>query len=94
MVAKGYRQCYGIDYDEIFFSMAMLKSIRIILVIVIYLDYDIWQMDVRTTFLNSELDEELYMIQPDGFTSTDESKMCNSKRSNYGLKQASRSWNK
>ena len=51
-------------------------------------------MDVHTTFLNGELDEELYMIQPEGFISIDESKACKLKRSIYGLKQASRSWNK
>ena len=76
MVVKGYHQCYGIDYDEIFSSMAMLKSIRIILAIAAYLDYEVWQIDVKTTFLNEELNEEVYMIQPKGFTSMDESKVC------------------
>ena len=52
----------------------MLKSIRIMLAIATHLDYEIWQMDVKTTFLNGELEEEVYMIQPEGFTSTDESK--------------------
>ena len=74
LVAKGYRQCYDIDYDEIFFSVAMLKSIRIMLTIAVHLDYEIWQMDVKITFLNGELIEEVYMIQPEGFTSTDESR--------------------
>ena len=50
-------------------------------------------MDVKIAFLNRELDEEVYMIQPEGFTSTDESKVCKLQRSIYGLKQASRSWN-
>ena len=50
-------------------------------------------MDVKTVFLNGELQEEMYMIQPENFTSIDESKMCKLQRSIYGLKQASRSWN-
>ena len=62
-VAKGYHQHYDIDYDETFFPMAMLKSIRIMLAIAVYLDYEIWQMDIKTAFLNRELEEEMYMIQ-------------------------------
>ena len=93
LVVKGYRQHYGIDYDEIFSLVAMLKSIWIMLAIAVYLDYEVWQMDVKTAFLNGELNEEVYMIQPEGFTSTDESKVWKLQRSIYGLKQASRSWN-
>ena len=50
-------------------------------------------MDVKITFLNGELNEEVYMIQSEGFISTDDSKICKLQRSIYGLKQASRSWN-
>ena len=91
LVAKGYHQYYGIDYDETFSPVAMLKSIQIILAITAYLDYEIWQMDVKITFLNGELDEEMYMIQSKGFTSSYESKVCKLQRSIYGLKQVSRS---
>ena len=62
LIAKGYRQWYGIDYDETFFPMEMLKSIQIVLALAAHFDYEIWQMDVRTAFLNGELDEEVYMI--------------------------------
>ena len=86
LVAKGYRQYYGIDYDETFFLVAMLKFIQIMLVIASHLDYEIWQMDVKIAFLNGELTEEVYMIQSEGFTSTDESKLCRLQRSIYGLK--------
>jgi len=61
-VAKGYTQKEGIDYDETFSLVAMLKSIRIILSIAAYYDYEIWQMDVKTAFLNGNLEEEIYMM--------------------------------
>ena len=67
LVAKGYTQKEGIDYDETFSPVAMLKSIRILLSIATYYDYEIWQMDVKTAFLNGNLEEEIYMIQPEGF---------------------------
>ena len=54
----------------------MLKSIRIMLAIAAYLDYEVWQMDVKTTFLNGKLNEEVYMIQPKRFISIDEFKVC------------------
>jgi len=62
LVAKGFRQVQGIDYDETFSLVAMLKSIRIILAITTYFDYEIWQMDVKTAFLNGKLEEDVYMI--------------------------------
>jgi hypothetical protein len=94
LVAKGFRQVQGVDYDETFSPVAMLKSVRILLAIAAYFDYEIWQMDVKTAFLNGNLTEDVYMIQPEGFTDPkDASKVCKLQRSIYGLKQASRSWN-
>ena len=55
----------GVDYNEIFSTVAMLKSVRIMLAIATF--YEIWQMDVKTAFLNGFLEEELYMMQPEGF---------------------------
>ncbi|WP_277817974.1 reverse transcriptase domain-containing protein, partial [Vibrio vulnificus] len=66
-MAKGFRQTHGIDYDETFSPVAMLKSIRILLAIAAFHDYEIWQMDVKTAFLNGFLEEEVYMTQPKGF---------------------------
>ena len=72
----------------------MLKSIHILLSIAVALDYEIWQMDVKTAFLNGFLEEDIYMIQPDGFKAKgQEDKVCKLLKSIYGLKQASRSWN-
>ena len=67
LVAKGYTQKEGIDYEETFSPVAMLKSIRILLSITAHYDYEIWQMDVKTAFLNGNLEEEIYMIQLEGF---------------------------
>ena len=71
LVAKGYRQRQGVDYDETFSSVAMLKSIRMMLAIAAYYDYEIWQIDVKIAFLNGFLEEEIYMEQPPGFVSAD-----------------------
>ena len=92
LVAKGYSQRQGINYDETFSPVAMIKSIRILLNIAAYYDYEIWQMDVKTTFLNDNLQEDVYMIQHEGFISSQHpNKVCKLQRSIYGLKQASRS---
>jgi hypothetical protein len=94
LVAKGFRQVQGVDYDETFSPVAMLKSVRIILAIAAYFDYEIWQMDVKTAFLNGNLSEDVYMTQPEGFVDPkNASKICKLQKSIYGLKQASRSWN-
>ena len=91
---KGFRQVQGVDYNETFSPIAMLKSIRILLEIAAFYDYEIWQMDVKTAFLNGYLKEELYMMQPEGFIDPKgANKVCKLQRSIYGLVQASRSSN-
>ena len=73
----------------------MLKSIWIILSIAAFHDYEIWQMDVKTAFLNGVLEETVFMTQLEGFVDQkNQGKVCKLKKSIYGLKQASRSWNK
>ena len=67
LVAKGFTQTQGIDYEETFSPVAMTKSIRILIAIASYHDYEIWQMDVKTAFLNGHLSEDVYMVQPEGF---------------------------
>ena len=62
LVAKGYTQTYGIDYEETFSPVADVKVIRILLAITAYYDYEIWQMDVKTTFLNGHLNEDVYIV--------------------------------
>ncbi|KAL4021421.1 hypothetical protein IC575_020218 [Cucumis melo] len=94
LVAKGYTQNEGIDYEETFSPVTMIKSIRILLSIATFYDYEIWHMDVKTAFLNGNLEESIYMVQSEGFIQKgQEQKVCKLQKSIYGLKQASRSWN-
>nr|GFB02427.1 retrotransposon protein, putative, Ty1-copia subclass [Tanacetum cinerariifolium] len=91
LVAKGFTQTYGIDYEETFSPVADIRAIRILISIVAYYDYEIWQMDVKTAFLNGHLSEEVYMEQPEGFVNPKyPNHVCKLKCSIYGLKQASR----
>ncbi|GJV18232.1 retrotransposon protein, putative, ty1-copia subclass, partial [Tanacetum coccineum] len=95
LVVEGYTQLYGVDYEEMFSLVADIRAIRILISIAAYYDYEIWQMDVKIAFLNGYLDEEIYMVQPEGFVDPNHlRKVCKLQRSIYGLKQASRSWNK
>ncbi|GJQ96838.1 retrotransposon protein, putative, ty1-copia subclass [Tanacetum coccineum] len=95
LIAKGFTQTYSVDYRETFSPVADIRSIRILLAIVVFFDYEIWQMDVNTAFLNGHLSEDIYMVQPEGFVDPNHpNKVCKHQRSIYGLKQASRSWNK
>ncbi|GJS15113.1 retrotransposon protein, putative, ty1-copia subclass [Tanacetum coccineum] len=90
LVAKGYTQTHRIDYVETFSLVAKIKSIRIMLAIVVFHDYEIWQMDVKTAFLNGKLTEDVFMAQPEGFENTKYPKrVCKLQKDIYGFKQAS-----
>ncbi|GJZ51765.1 retrotransposon protein, putative, ty1-copia subclass [Tanacetum coccineum] len=81
--------------EENFSPVADIRAIRILIAIAAFYDYKIWQMDVKTAFLNRHLSEEVYMEQPEGFVNPKyPNRVCKLKRSIYGLKQASRQWNK
>ncbi|GKF97505.1 retrotransposon protein, putative, ty1-copia subclass [Tanacetum coccineum] len=67
LVAKGFTQTYGVDYEETFSPVADIRAIRILIAIAAFYDYEIWQMDVKTAFLNGYLNEDIYMVQPEGF---------------------------
>nr|GFC33412.1 retrotransposon protein, putative, Ty1-copia subclass [Tanacetum cinerariifolium] len=93
--AKGFTQTYRVDYKETFSPIAYIRAIKILIAIAAYYDCEIWKMDVKTTFLNGHLSEEVYIEQPEGFVNPKYlNHVCKLKRSIYGLKQAFRQWNK
>ncbi|GJW24267.1 retrotransposon protein, putative, ty1-copia subclass [Tanacetum coccineum] len=94
-IENGYTQTPGINYEETFSPVADIRAIRILIAITAFYDYKIWQMDVKTVFLNGYLSKKVYMEQPEGFVNPKYLKsVCKLKHSIYGLKQASRQWNK
>nr|GEV15359.1 retrovirus-related Pol polyprotein from transposon TNT 1-94 [Tanacetum cinerariifolium] len=94
LVARGYRQEEGIDFEESFDLVARLESIRIFLTYAAHKNMVVYKMDAKTTFLNGNLREKVYVIQPDGFVDQDNpSHVYKLKKALYGLKQALRARN-
>jgi len=91
LVANGFTQKEGIDYHETFSPISKKDSFKIIMALVAHFDLELHQMDVKTAFLNGDLEEEVYMKQPEGFDDNTR-KACKLNKSIYGLKQASRQW--
>ncbi|GJT11082.1 retrovirus-related pol polyprotein from transposon TNT 1-94 [Tanacetum coccineum] len=93
LVAKGYRQEEGLDFEESFAPVARLEAIRIFLANAASKNMTVYQMDVKTAFLNGELKEEVYVSQPEGFVDPDHPHhVYRLKKALYGLKQAPRVW--
>ena len=93
LVAKGYTQKEGEDFFDTYSPVARLTTIRVLLSLAASHGLLVHQMDVKTAFLNGELDEEIYMEQPDGFVlDGQEGKVCKLLKSLYGLKQAPKQW--
>ena len=93
LVAQGYTQVEWINFDETFAPIARLKSIRILLAIESHLNFKLYQMDVKSAFLNEMLQEEVYVEQPKGFVDPHRpDNVYKLKRAIYGLKQAPKAW--
>ncbi|CAM8987407.1 unnamed protein product [Rhodiola kirilowii] len=89
LVIKGYRQKEGLNYFDTFSPVTRITSIRMIIAIAALRNLEIHQMDVKTAFLNGDLEEEIYMEQPEGCKAPgQERKVCKLVKSLYGLKQA------
>ncbi|KAE8706377.1 hypothetical protein F3Y22_tig00110393pilonHSYRG00025 [Hibiscus syriacus] len=93
LVARGFSQQYELDYDEIFSPVAKLTTVRVLLALATNKDWNLWQMDVKNSFLHGKLDREIYMTQPMGFQSQDHPEyVCKIRKALYGLKRAPRAW--
>ncbi|GJW79638.1 retrovirus-related pol polyprotein from transposon TNT 1-94 [Tanacetum coccineum] len=93
LVAKGYAQKEGIDFEESFAPVARLEAVRLFIAYAAHKSFTVYQMDVKTTFLYGPLKEEVYVNQPDGFVDPyHPDKVYRLKKALYGLKQAPRAW--
>jgi len=91
LVAKDFTQKKDIDFTETFSPISSKDSFRTIMALVLYFDLELYQMDVKTAFLNGDIEKTIYIVQPENFVSGDPKNMvCKLKKSIYGLKKASR----
>jgi hypothetical protein len=93
LVCKGYAQIEGIDFEETYAPVARMEAICLLLAYACSKNVKVYQMDVKSSFLNGELEEEVYIEQPEGFQLSENTDyVCKLKKALYGLKQASRAW--
>lgn len=89
LVAQGFTQTHGVDYEDVFATTASMQSIRVILWLVVFYNMSFWKVDIRTFYLYGTLEETIYMKQPPGYEVGDDL-VCKLHKSLYGLKQAMR----
>ena len=93
LVAQGFTQTYGIDYEETFAPVAKLNSIRVLISLAVNLDRPLFQFDIKNAFLNGDLDEDIYMKMSLSFgQGAGYNTVCKLKKSLYELKQSPRAW--
>ena len=93
LVAKGYAQTYGIDYEETFSPVARMATVRAVIAMAAAKGWSLHQMDVKNAFLHGDLQEEVYMMQPEGYQDDAQPHLvCRLRKALYGLKQAPRAW--
>lgn len=92
LVVKGYTQSYGIDYLETFAPVAKMTTIRVLISLAANLGWKLQQLDVKNAFLHGDLEDEVFMELPLGFSHNKEGQVCRLKKALYGLKQSPRAW--
>lgn len=93
LVAKGFDHCFGLDYTATFSPVIKPATVRVVLAIVVHFNWSICQLDISNAFLHGQLQEDVYMTQPQGFVHPDfPYHVCKLHKAIYGLKQAPRAW--
>ncbi|KAK8935731.1 hypothetical protein KSP39_PZI012956 [Platanthera zijinensis] len=92
LVARGFTQQQGLDYEETFSPVAKLNTIRVLIFVDVHRQWPLFQLDIKNAFLNGDLQETVYMQQLPGFEVTGESQVCCLQKAMYGLKLSPRAW--